>query len=602
MIIETSHGGMIFALTYLAAILVAAGIAFFCGIRKGYPKNTWLLILTTGLIFFILGEKLAAFSSDQWVELFTQLHLPPSTRMTILGGILGLTSGLLLAKKVLGFRQPVFDHFALALPLAMAISRVGCLMAGCCFGTETNLFWGIKYDASSMVYHIHQAEGLINSHSETSLAVHPVQLYQVIGCLIIAFIVWMSRKQWKVNGNLFLFSVLSYAVLRFLIEFVRAPESSIILTRVFLGIKLLQWIILTVIISGGTLLIHREAKARHSAQTSNTTVISDSRQVILLLSLCCIVIAGRNWFSFLELAIISLFLPPVIILMVIRLYKRISVAGFRWILPVLLICSFSFMAQKSSTTGPDDKVIFTSAGIMGTLGTYSEGLLQISGQYHPGNCNEIGHWESDTNYIGTTTRTFYQGGVDIGYNKWQGKYKRLKIGGRFFFGSESGGVKADHPYSLVLGIHPSIAMDWRWFGFKGGIAIGQMKLPLGMGSTSQHSGEIISKDYRNAYVLPTINLRVGPYDIAYFSLGFPALFPSTYNLFNMSVGSGLGKTDGRNVELGLYDNGAYLKFAYPIKNIVVVEALYGNSFSSGADAASLFSIGATYRIFPEKQK
>ncbi len=70
----------------------------------------------------------------------------------------------------------------------------------------------------------------------------------------------------------------------------------------------------------------------------------------------------------------------------------------------------------------------------------------------------------------------------------------------------------------------------------------------------------------------------------------------------MSVGSGLGKTDGRNVELGLYDNGAYLKFAYPIKNIVVVEALYGNSFSSGADAASLFSIGATYRIFPEKQK
>ncbi len=61
------------------------------------------------------------------------------------------------------------------------------------------------------------------------------------------------------------------------------------------------------------------------------------------------------------------------------------------------------------------------AGIMGTLGTYSEGLLLISGQYHPGNCNEIGHWESDTNDIGTTTRTFYQGGVDIGYNKWQGK-------------------------------------------------------------------------------------------------------------------------------------------------------------------------------------
>jgi phosphatidylglycerol:prolipoprotein diacylglycerol transferase len=602
MIIETTHGGMMFALTYLAAILLAAGIAFYSGIKHGYPKRTWMLILTTGLIFFILGEKLAAFSSDQWVELFTRFHLPDATRVTILGGILGLATGLILAKKTLKFNEPVFDHFALALPLAMAVSRVGCLMAGCCFGTPTTLFWGIKYDASSMVYHVHQAEGLINSHSATSLTVHPVQLYQVIGCLVIAFIVWMSRKQWKANGSLFLFSVLCYATLRFLIEFIRAPESSIILTQVFFGTKVLQWIILVVIISGGFLLYIREKSKNYLTPVNSVIHISMSRQLMLILFLCIIVIAGRNWFSLLELATISLFLPPVILLMVIRLYKIISVAGFRWVAPVLLICSFSFMAQKSSTTGPDDKVIFTSAGIMGTLGTYSEGLLLISGQYHPGNCNEIGHWESDTNYIGTTARTFYQGSVDIGYNKWQGKYKRLKIGGRFFFGSESGGMKADHPYSLVLGIHPSIAMDWRWFGFKGGIAIGQMKLPLGMGSTSQHSGEIISKDYRNAYVMPAINLRVGPYDIAYFSLGFPALFPSTYNLFNMSVGSGLGKTDGRNVELGLYDNGAYLKFAYPIKNIVVVEALYGNSFSSGADAASLFSIGATYRIFPEKQK
>ena len=103
MIIETTHGGMMFALTYLAAILLAAGIAFYSGIKHGYPKRTWMLILTTGLIFFILGEKLAAFSSDQWVELFTRFHLPDATRVTILGGILGLATGLILAKKTLKF-------------------------------------------------------------------------------------------------------------------------------------------------------------------------------------------------------------------------------------------------------------------------------------------------------------------------------------------------------------------------------------------------------------------------------------------------------------------------------------------------------------------
>jgi prolipoprotein diacylglyceryltransferase len=226
MIINTTHGGMFFSLTYVAAFLVAAGMMSYEGFRKGYPRSAWLLIILTGVIFFIIGDKVFTYSQEQWTQLFTSFHFPDADKKTVLGGIIGLFTGMLLAKTWLRFNLPVLDTLAVALPLGMAISRIGCLMAGCCFGTPTNLSWGIQYDSASWAYQVHQAQSLVHLHDETSLAVHPAQLYQVIGCLFIAFVVWKTRKQWKSNGSLFLFSVLCYAVLRFFVEFVRAPESN----------------------------------------------------------------------------------------------------------------------------------------------------------------------------------------------------------------------------------------------------------------------------------------------------------------------------------------------------------------------------------------
>lgn len=225
MIIETVHGGLFFALTYLAAFLVAAGMMIHEGIRKGYPRSAWLVIILTAVIFFIIGDKVFTYSPEQWAQVFTRFHFPETDKKTVLGGIAGLFTGLLLAKAWLRFNRPVLDTLAIAMPLAMAISRIGCLMAGCCFGTPTKLPCGIQYDAASWACHVHQSQGLIRLNDETSLVVHPVQIYQVIGCLLIAFFVWRTRKQWKSNGSLFVFSLLCYVVLRFFVEFVRAPES-----------------------------------------------------------------------------------------------------------------------------------------------------------------------------------------------------------------------------------------------------------------------------------------------------------------------------------------------------------------------------------------
>jgi len=94
-------------------------------------------------------------------------------------------------------------------------------------------------------------------------------------------------------------------------------------------------------------------KAKSQIMEYQPIKVTESRQVILTAILCIVVFRGRNWFDFVEFSAIMLFFIPVMILLLVTLYRNHSVAGFRWVVPVLLVCCFSFMAQKNKTSGKD---------------------------------------------------------------------------------------------------------------------------------------------------------------------------------------------------------------------------------------------------------
>jgi prolipoprotein diacylglyceryltransferase len=614
MTINTAHGGMYYSISYLAAILVAAGIAIYAGFSKGYPKIAWLLVLVSGGLFFIIGEKMFSYSAEQWTQVFTRFYFSPTDKKTILGGIVGLFVGLILAKTILKFKQPVLDHFAIALPVAMAISRIGCLMAGCCFGIPTNLPWGINYDAASKVYHAHLSHGLIDLHSNTSLAVHPVQLYQVIGCLIIAIIVWKTRKYWKVTGSMFLFSILSYAVLRFFIEFVRDPDSSFVLVKQYYGIKAIQWVLLAVLLIGILILIFRELNKRKDYSISGTRNIQDFRLVVIISLLCIIAIIGKNWFTKLELLTIIIFLTPVAIAAFVQLYRNNTAPGFRWVAPLVFMGGCMFMAQ---TTIPDeknkDKTKFTELGFSGTLGKYYENVGKINSVWVPGHyiddCDGT-HWVDGYNDIslepiGKEARSFYQGRMDLSHNKWVGEYYKFSIGTSLFVGSESGDNMADDINKTSFGISPFVSWDWRWIGIGTGFSLGQMKIKnrdFNSNSDNYSNGEIVSYDYKNGAFFPSLNLRFGPYDILFAEAKFPALFPSSsvFPMFQTAIGSGFGKTNGTKATIGYCFEGLYSELVYPIKNKTVLKLYYANNLSSGQNSKSVLSVGINFRFFSKK--
>lgn len=146
----------------------------------------------------------------------------------------------------LSFRR-VLDVFALPTLAGIAVHRVGCYFAGCCWGDIVsggdagdlavqvhttslldNVVRGIQYPPGSLPFEQHVALGLIEPDALASLAVHPVQLYEV--GLLLALIVLLSRIPWRrmPRGTLAVLTVVGYALGRFFIGYLRADGSIVI--------------------------------------------------------------------------------------------------------------------------------------------------------------------------------------------------------------------------------------------------------------------------------------------------------------------------------------------------------------------------------------
>ncbi len=131
------------------------------------------------------------------------IFVPQVGGKTLVGGLLGGYLGVVITKKIFKFTRSTGDLFASGLALGIAIGRIGCFLNGCCFGTATNLPWGVVF------------KGTIS---------HPTQIYESIFCLILFIYLWLVRKTVHKDGDLFKIFLLWYAFIRFWIEFLRADK------------------------------------------------------------------------------------------------------------------------------------------------------------------------------------------------------------------------------------------------------------------------------------------------------------------------------------------------------------------------------------------
>jgi phosphatidylglycerol---prolipoprotein diacylglyceryl transferase len=117
------------------------------------------------------------------------------------------------------------DIVGSVLPLGIFFGRLGCFLGGCCFGAPTDPPLGVIFPGGSAASYEQFEAGLIASKNLPSLPVHPTQLYESFGCLAIAayLLLWLHPRK-RFDGQVLLMFLILYAVLRFMIEFVRADD------------------------------------------------------------------------------------------------------------------------------------------------------------------------------------------------------------------------------------------------------------------------------------------------------------------------------------------------------------------------------------------
>jgi phosphatidylglycerol---prolipoprotein diacylglyceryl transferase len=138
---------------------------------------------------------------------------------------------------------PTMDAFAPGIALGQAIGRLGCFAAGCCWGKECDLPWGVRFRSDEA------------APVPLGKTLHPVQLYESAADLIIFGILYKRFSAAKRPGEVIGLYLVLYSTARFIIEFFRVHEQSLVGR-----FSLTQWIALGLLAVGaGILLRGRQA-------------------------------------------------------------------------------------------------------------------------------------------------------------------------------------------------------------------------------------------------------------------------------------------------------------------------------------------------------
>jgi prolipoprotein diacylglyceryltransferase len=209
----------------LYAVAIAAGVGTGIAIAVTRTRERAAMLVVAPLA--VVAGMLAA---EGWHRV---CHGSPG--LSSMGGIAGGVLAIALASRALGLRRlEVLDALAPGALVGFAIGRIGCFLAGCCYGRPTALAWGVVIPQLGPDPR------------------HPVQLYETVADLALAW--WCSRND-GAPGEATGRAMIGYGVGRLLLEPLRDPGAvDVVALR---GPSLAQWAALALVVVGLRLVTRR---------------------------------------------------------------------------------------------------------------------------------------------------------------------------------------------------------------------------------------------------------------------------------------------------------------------------------------------------------
>ncbi|MCC7033613.1 MAG: prolipoprotein diacylglyceryl transferase [Acidobacteria bacterium] len=202
-----------------AAYLIGLGMAVRRARAAGLDGNRVLDLGIWVIIAALVGAKALLFVVD--FEHFTG-SWEAFTTLLRSGGVFygGLIAAVVVCiHQLRKHRLPLWqsgDLFAPGIALGYMVGRLGCLMAGCCYGRPTEVAWAITFTDPA---------ASLNVGTPLNVPLHPTQAYESIaGLVILVALLVLERRGRAFPGRTFWVFVLLYSVSRFVIEFYRGDD------------------------------------------------------------------------------------------------------------------------------------------------------------------------------------------------------------------------------------------------------------------------------------------------------------------------------------------------------------------------------------------
>lgn len=215
--------GPVFIIGFFAALFIARKI----GPSYGISKEDITFASVYGAIGLLIGAKLMYFLTklpaivvhfDSFLKL---LKLSPLDALSYAFGGLVFYGGLIGA--VVGVYRycrhfkvpfsPFLDVFAPLIPMVHGIGRIGCFLAGCCYGIEYHGFGSVQFPYNELIPELSQVPRV------------PVQLMEAGMNFILSFVLfYLLKKKEMRTGQLMGIYIIYYSIVRCLLEMLRGDR------------------------------------------------------------------------------------------------------------------------------------------------------------------------------------------------------------------------------------------------------------------------------------------------------------------------------------------------------------------------------------------
>ncbi len=228
----TVHG---YGLMIAIGIAVCLLLGTYRAKKHGKSEEVVLDIAIYGLIIGFVGAKLLYIIVEFERFMKDPMSVIGSEGFVVYGGIIaGVVAAIAYCKiKKVSFLE-YFDLLMPSVSVAQGFGRIGCLLAGCCYGRETTSMFGIVFPEGCM--------------APAGVKLLPTQVFSSIGdFLIAAILIWAYDKR-KNDGDIGVLYMILYGIGRFVIEMLRSDARG--------GIGVLstsQWISIVILIGAAVL-------------------------------------------------------------------------------------------------------------------------------------------------------------------------------------------------------------------------------------------------------------------------------------------------------------------------------------------------------------